>query len=236
MENERIIMETVSLNAELREAVGHKVKQVKREGKIPAVLYGRGEKNMNLSFARSEFEKVYKEAGSSTIVTLKIEGQEPIKTLILEAQFNPVTDKLIHADLYKVNMKEEIHTEIPLEFVGESPAIKDLEGNMITNKDALEVKCLPDKLVSEIQVDISVLKTFDDIIKVGDIVVPEGIEILADAEEIVVQVTEPRSEEELEEIETPATADEEKAAIEGIEAAAEAEKAEGKETETEEEK
>jgi len=218
-------METVSLNAELRGAVGHNAKKILNEGKVPAVLYGRGEENMNLSFSRSEFEKVYKEAGSSTIVSLKIDGKEPIKTLILEAQFNPVTDQLIHADLYKVNMKEEIHTEIPLEFVGEAPAVRDLEGNMITNKDALEVKCLPDKLVSEIQVDISVLKTFDDIIKVGDITVPEGIEILADAEEIVVQVTEPRSEEELEEIETPATADEEKAAIENIEAAAEAEKA-----------
>ena len=219
-------METIKLKAKLREEVGRKAKQLREAGFIPAVLYGHGTENLNLTFTKSEFEKVFKEAGSSTIVSLDIDGQEPVKTLIFDTQFDPVTDKIIHADLYKVNMKEEIRTEIPLAFIGESPAVRDLEGNMITNKDAVEVKCLPDKLVSEIEVDISKLKTFDDIIKISDLVIPEGIELLADPEEVIVQVTAPRSEEELEDIETPATADEEKAAIEGIEAAAEAEKVE----------
>jgi len=226
-------MEQVKLNAKLRPETGRNAKKLREAGSIPGILYGRDFENMNLAFERKEFEKVYKEAGSSTIVDLVVDGKEHLNTLILEAQHDPVSDKILHADLYKVNMKEEIHTEIPLSFVGESPAVKDLEGNMITNKDAVEVKCLPDKLVSEIEVDISKLKTFDDIIKISDLVIPEGIELLADPEEIIVQVTAPRTEEELEEIETPATVDEEKAAIENIEATAEAEKAEG---ETEDEK
>ena len=229
-------MQTINLKAEVRQEIGRKAKQLRETGKTPAVLYGHGTENINLSFAQSEFEKVYKEAGSSTIVNLVIDGQAPVKTLIYGVQFNPVTDKLIHADLYKVNMKEEIQTEIPLSFIGISPAVADLDGNMITSKDEVEVRCLPDKLVSEIEVDISVLKTFEDSIKISDLKVPEGIELLADPDEMIAQVTAPRTEEELEEIEAPTTADEEKAAIEGMEAAAVAEKAEGEEPEKKDEK
>jgi large subunit ribosomal protein L25 len=227
-------METVNLNATVREEIGRKSKQIRANGKIPGVLYGRGVENINLAFDGKEFIKVFKEAGSSTLVNLKIEGGETVKTLIFEPQHDPLTGKIIHADLYKVNMKEEIHTEIPLSFIGESPAVRDLEGNLIVSKDEVEVKCLPDKLVSEIEVDISVLKTFDDNIKISDLNIPEGIELLADPEEMVVQVSAPRSEEEMEEMEAPA-ADAEKAAIENMEAATEAEKAED-ETKKEDEK
>lgn len=216
-------MEKIILKATPREIVGKKVKKIRSERKIPANLFGRGFDNVNLTIDKREFEKVFRKAGSSTIVDLEIEGNGNEKILIHEPQLDPVSDEIIHADLYKVNMKEEIHTEIPLEFIGFSPAVEDLEGNLITSKDSLEVKCLPDKLVSEIQVDISILKTFDDLIKVGDIKIPEGVEVLDEIEEIVAQVTPPRSEEELEEMEQD-TAQEEKAAVENLEAQAEAEK------------
>lgn len=221
-------MEKVILKAEKREIKGRKVKNLRLKGIIPAVLYGKDFENIVLALDEKEFNKVYTKAGSSTIVDLEI-GDDTHKILIHEPQMDAVTDKYIHVDLYKVNMKQEIHTEIPLEFVGVSPAVADLEGNLITNKDALEVKCLPDKLVSNIEVNISVLKTFDDIIKVGDLTIPEGIEIQADAEEIVAQVTPPRSEEELEEMESEAAADVEKENIESMEAEAEKEKAEKEE-------
>ena len=228
-------MQTVNLKATVREEIGRKSKQVRANGKIPGVLYGRGAENINLSFDAKEFMKVFKEAGSSTLVNLKIEGGDTVKTLIFEPQHDPLTGKIIHADLYKVNMKEEIHTEIPLSFIGESPAVRDLEGNLIVSKDEVEVKCLPDKLVSEIEVDISVLKTFDDNIKISDLNIPEGIELLADPEEMVVQVSAPRSEADLEEMETEAAGETEKAAIENMEAATEAEKTED-ETKKEDEK
>ncbi|MEI6040456.1 MAG: 50S ribosomal protein L25 [Candidatus Berkelbacteria bacterium] len=219
-------METVNLKATVRTETGRQAKQLRETGKIPAVLYGHGVENTNIAFDRGEFEKIFKTAGSSTIVTLKIEGKDAVKALILDPQYDPLTDKIIHVDLYKVNMKEEIHTEIPLTFVGESAAVKDFQGNLITNKDEIEVKCLPDKLVSEIEVDISVLATFDDVIKVSDLNIPEGIEVLTEAEEVVAMVTAPRSEEEMEAMEAETAGDAEKAAIENIEAATEAEKAE----------
>ena len=221
-------MAEITLKAELRDVVGKKVKNLRKENKIPVVCYGKEFENLVLAVEKREFKKVLEEAGTSTLVNLVVAGKEPIKVLIHEPQISPVTEEILHVDLYKVNMKEEIHTEIPLEFVGVSKAVEELEGNLITNKDALEVKCLPDKLVSEIKVDISKLVTFDDLIKVGDLAIPEGIEILADAEEIIAQVTAPRSEEELEEMETEAAADSEKAQIENIEDAAAKEQADKK--------
>ena len=213
----------------MREILGKKVKTLRSAGQIPAVLYGKKFKNLNLVINEKELKKIFADAGSSTIVELVVDNQK-YNILIHEPQKDPVTDNILHVDLYKVDMTQEIHTEIPLNFIGTSPAVEDLEGNLITNKDALEVKCLPDKLVSEIPVDISILKTFTDLIKAGDLNIPEGIEVLADKEEIVAQVTPPRSEEELEEMEKEATADVEKEQIETIESEAEKEKAEKEES------
>lgn len=219
-------MEKIELKAKKREIVGKKVKQLRENGFIPAVMYGSESKPENLTINAKEFKKVFEKAGSSSLVDIVIEGSETHKVLIHEPQIHPVSDEALHVDLYKINMKEKITTEIPLEFIGESIAVKDLEGNFITNKDNVEVECLPGDLIPKIDVDISVLKTFDDIIYVKDLNVPAVIEVLDDKEEIVAQVTPPRSEEELKEMEEEATGDAEKAGIEQMEATAAAEKAE----------
>jgi large subunit ribosomal protein L25 len=129
-------------------------------------------------------------------------------------------------------MDEKIKTEIPLEFVGESEAVEQLDGSLVTNRDNVEVECLPADLVSEIQVNISELKTFEDSISVKDLAIPQGIEVLTDSEEVIAVVEPPRSEEELAELEESA-AEEEKEAIEQMGAEAEGEEAES-ETEGEE--
>lgn len=217
-------MKKIELNAKTREITGKKVQELRENGLIPAVLYGAGQKSENLSIDTKIFKKTFGEAGTSALVDLSIDNNSPIKILIHEPQMDPVTDEPLHVDLYKVNMAEKITTEIPLEFVGESPAVKDLEGNLIANKDAVEVKCLPGDLISEIKVDITFLKTFDDLIHVKNLSIPPTIEILDDPEEIVAQVTPPRSEEELEAMETEAAKDQEKEQIEKMEGEAEAEK------------
>jgi large subunit ribosomal protein L25 len=98
-------------------------------------------------------------------------------------------------------MKEKIHAEVPLKFIGDSVAVIEKEGSLITSKDSIEVECLPADLIPELEVDISVLDDFEKNIKISDLKLPEGIEILDDAEEIVAHVEEPRSEEELAELE-----------------------------------
>ncbi|MFA6423402.1 MAG: 50S ribosomal protein L25 [Patescibacteria group bacterium] len=231
-------MENIKLTSSARQLIGKKVKQLRRDKKIPAVLYGKGYKNKNLVLDFYGFTKVVKQAGSSTLVSLSIDEEKPIKILIGKTQHNPVTREIIHADLIKVNMKEKIHTDIRLELIGESPAVADLEGNLITSKDSIEVECLPDDLIPHIDVDISVLKTFDDNIKVTDLNIPSGIEVLEDPEEILIQVTAPRSEEELEAELAPASEEEAIAELEaqvgGEETAEEGESKEKTEEKTQE--
>jgi len=219
-------VENLILKATTRNLLGKKVKDLRREGIIPLVLYGKKFTPISLSANEKEFKKVSEKAGEATLITVEIPEKETVKALIRQIQKNPVSDTVIHADLYKVDMSSKIETEIPLVFEGVAPAVSELEGNFITNKDAIKVKCLPDKLVSEIKIDISVLKTFEDLIRVKDLNIPEGIKVMEETEDIIAQVTAPLSEEELEKIESGETAIGEKEQIENMEAKAEQEKAE----------
>lgn len=218
-------MEKINLSAKLRHITGKKVKSIREKGLLPAVLYGQGKKATNLSVNTKEFIKVYVKAGGSSLVDLAVDQKTPVKILIHEPQMDPVLDEPLHVDFYQIRMDEEITTEIPLKFIGVAPAVKELEGNLITNKEDIEVKCLPANLVPQIEVDISSLKTFEDQIRVKDLKVPQALTILDNPEDTVALVNPPRSEEELEAMEAEAAADTEKAGIEKIEAEAEAEKA-----------
>lgn len=219
-------MEKIILKATTRDLLGKKVNNLRREGLIPLILYGRKFTALPLSADAGEFKKISQEAGEATLIDIEIPGKETSKALIRQIQKDPTTDSVLHADLYKVDMSEEIETEIPLVFEGIAPAVSELEGNFITNKDTVKVKCLPDKLVSEIKIDISTLKSFEDLIHVKDLNIPEGIKVLEEAEDIIAQVTAPLSEEELEKIESGETATGEKEQIENMEAQAEQEKSE----------
>lgn len=227
-------MEKITLNAKKRDLTGKKVSNLRKDGFIPASLYGHDTKPINLMVNFKEFKKAYDNAGATTLVDLVIADGATQKVLIHDVQFHPVTEEPLHADFYKIKMTEEIETEVPLEFVGEAPAVKDLEGNLITNKKEIKIKCLPTELISELQVDISGLKTFDDKILISDLKLPNGIEILEEPEDVVALVNPPRSEEELAAMEEEAAADTEKAGIEKMEADAEAEKAAKEEAKTEE--
>lgn len=195
--------ERLTLKAELREALGKKVKSLRKKGLLPAILYGHRIKNIPLLVNKTAFEKVFKKAGLSTLIDLKIDNERPKKVLIKETQRDPITSELLHVDFYGVKMTEKITTEIPLVFVDEAPAVKELDGTLITHKDSISVECLPDALVHEIPVSLSKLKTFEDDIKISDLKIPEGIEVLNEPDEIIVSVTPPRTEEELAELEAP---------------------------------
>lgn len=175
-------------------------KEIRMSKKIPAVIYGKNYKNVNLALDEVTFNRLYKEAGSSNLIDLDFDG-ENAKVLVHDIQRHPVSEEILHVDFLKIDMKEKIKTEIPLEFVGETPLVIEQEGSLITNKDAVEVECLPNDLVDHIKVDISVLIEFEQNIKVSDIKAPQGVEILDDPEEVVVLVQPPRSDEEIEALE-----------------------------------
>lgn len=204
-----------------------KAKSVRDDKKIPAVVYGNEFKNSSIAVDKKVFNKVFEEAGESALINLKIDSDPAVKVLVHDIQIHPVTGDILHIDFYKVNMKEKIKTAIPIVEVGEAPAVIELEGALINNRDEVEVECLPGDLIPEIEVDISVLKTFDDVIKVSDLKVPAGIEILDDADEVIFLIQEPRSDEELAELEEEVKEDVESVEVEGTKPAEGEEGAEG---------
>ncbi len=191
-------METVALAARSRELTGKKVKTIRAKGEIPGVVYGHGVASASIAIDQVALKKAYAQAGSGTLVDLTIGEQKPIKVLFHEPQFHYLTGEPIHFDLYAVKMDEEIETTIPIIFVGISPAVDELEGNFIANTDEIAIRCLPANLIPNVEVDISILKTFDDQIRVADLNIPAQVQVTNDPEEVVALVTAPRSDEELE--------------------------------------
>lgn len=232
-------MESINLKVTTRDPKV-KVKNLRNEGIIPAVLYGREIDNTNLSLDKKTFSKIYRESGSSVLLDLEIDKKEPFTVLIQDIQHDPVTDQIFHVDFYKVKMDEKIETEVELEFEGISPAVKEDGGVLVKNFDELEISCLPADLPKEIIVDISVLKTFDDVIKIKDLNISDKVEVMRDLESVVATVTPPRSEEELEQLDEEVTEDVD--AVEGVkdtepeEAEADSEGAEKTEAEADKEK
>lgn len=165
----------------------------KREGKsnldkaeqIAGVVYGPTQAPQAVAVNRKEFDKVFKIAGEATVVTLAGLGK-PVEALIKDVTFAPVKGGVLHVDFYAVDAAREVHTNVPLTFVGEAPVAK-LGGGAVVNKvmHEVEVACLAKDLPSHLDVDLSQLKAVDDKLTVADIKLPAGIKILQDAHEIV---------------------------------------------------
>lgn len=221
------------LTALRREIKGEKVRG---QGLLPAVIYGAGKENESLSLVYNDFVKLYDQAGESSLIDLDVDNKDFGKVLIHEVSHDPVSGRLIHVDLRRIDMSKPINAWVELVFVGESPAVKESGGTIVKNFEEVEVECLPKDLVNHIDVDLSALKTFDDFIKVSDLNIPAGMTIIEpSANAAVVTAQRALTEEEIKAMEeaSAATADiskiesavpkkkeEEEAAEEGAAAAA----------------
>lgn len=190
----------VALVAQKRDALSTKPAQLRAEGKIPAVVYGQGSDALAISLDGAEFGKTYARVGHNTILELTIEGEGTKSVLVQDVQNHLHSEFPIHADFYTVKMDETVKTSVPLHFVGESTAVFQDGGSLLTAIDELEIECLPGKLPASIEVDIAGLDDFEKSITVADLAIPAGVEVLTDPEELVARVEAPRSEEELEEL------------------------------------
>lgn len=216
---------TLKLAATNRTITGKAVRQLRADGTLPLVVYGRKKEPRSIQAPAKLFRQVFDDAGRTTLVDLVIDDTAPIKVLIHDVELDPLTGAPLHADLYQVDMKQKITAEIPLVVEGEAPAVEQLDGTLLINQDYVEVEALPQDLPKEITVDISGLATFDDAITAGSLKLPAGVELVTDAETDLVFVQPPR-EEEPEEVTSAEEA--EKAVIEGMaaeDAAKQAEKA-----------
>jgi len=188
---------TLKLNAEKRKIFGKKLKFSRKEGKLPAIVYGRKDKSVSIFVPLKEFKKTWNEAGESTIIELSQEGSKnPLNVIIKDVAMDPVSEEPIHADFYKVEMDKPIKAMVPIEFEGIAPAVKELGGALVKVMHEIEVEALPKDLPPEIKVDISNLNTFEDRITVADIKLPAGIKLSVKKDETIALVEEPRPEEE----------------------------------------
>ncbi len=197
----------LELKATKRTIQGKAVKQLRAQGRLPAVVYGYGTDPMNVEVETPAFLKTFKDAGNSSLVSLALADQvAPMSVLIQNVQRDPISDAVLHVDFHTVNLNETITTEIPLVFDGIPPAVKEMGGILVKSIDHLEIECLPANLVHELHVDLSGLKTYDDVVLVKDIVVPSTITVHTSLEEVVATVQPPRSDDELKALETPTEA------------------------------
>lgn len=208
-------MTGLTIKAQARTVQGKQTKHLRAVGELPAVLYGHGVSSRPLVVTGGDFQRVYRQAGESTLVNLVVDSAAPVKVIIQDVQRHPITGRPLHVDFHQVRMTEKLHTDIPLTFRGEAPAVKELGGVLVKNLDHVKVEALPGDLVHEITVDVSALKTFDDQIHAGDLKVPAGIIVLDTADEVVALVAPPRSEQELAELEQAVV--DEKTAVEQVE-------------------
>lgn len=193
-------MEEVELRAQKREVIGKRVKELRRQGIVPAILYGHRTEPLPLQIEGRSLRRVLERVGSHHLIALRVENEpQPRMTLAREVQLEPVTHTLLHVDFYEVVMTEKITTEVPLVFLGESPIVERREGVLVRGLDSVEVECLPSNLIESIEVNLEDLVEIDQAILVRDLKVDADLLILTDEEEVVAQIL-PLKAEEVEEV------------------------------------
>ncbi len=206
--------ETLQLKATTRTVSGKAVKKLRTEGIIPAIVYGHNQPNVMIQVNNQEFAKTYQSAGRGSLINLEIDAIKPLSVMIQGITRHYLSDDVEHIDFYAVKMSEMVTTTVPLHFTGQAPAVKALGGTFVKNKDHVTIKCLPGALVKELSISIDGLATFDDVIRVSSISVPEGITIVEQAADIIAMVEPPRSDAELAALNETVTED--VAKVEGV--------------------
>jgi large subunit ribosomal protein L25 len=188
-----------TLAAAHREITGKKVAGLRRDGKLPAVVYGHDVPSTNVSIDTHDFETLRRQVGPNTLIDLSIDGKKAQPVLVHGIAIHPVERKPLHVDLLAVRMTQELTVDVPLVANGESEAVSKLGGTLIHPTETIKVKALPDHLPQSLEYDISPLVDFDAVVLVSALTIPDDVTLLTDAGEIIAKVLAPRVEEVVEE-------------------------------------
>jgi large subunit ribosomal protein L25 len=188
------------LAAQKREITGKAVAHLRRSGRLPGVVFGRGVESTSVSLDAHEFEQLHRHSGPNALVDLSVDGKRATPVLIHGVQRHRVTSRPLHVDLYVVRMTDELTVDVPLVATGASEAVNLHGGTLIHPTEHVRVKALPDHLPQSISYSVDSLATFDDMIHVRDLEIPGDVTLLTDPEEVVARVLPPR----VEEVEVPA--------------------------------
>ena len=179
-----------------RAAFGKENRRLRREGLVPGVVFGKGIESTPVQVEAKRFETLYRSAGRSSIIKIKVDGVGTGRSAIIKSvQRNPLSGNALHVDFFVVDLKQEIEVEIPLVFSGEAPAIEETGGSLMHALDHVRIKALPDDIPHEISVDVSGLIDLETAIHVRDLAIDEKVQMLTDLEELVAKVLPPRAEE-----------------------------------------
>lgn len=179
--------EKILLSAEKRTVLGKQVKKLRKQGILPANIFGKDFQSLSVSVSQADFTKVYHEAGETGVVYVNVGGEE-IPTLIKEVQKHPVNDNVLHIDLRKIDLKQKIETEVPLEYVGESPAEKD-GAVLMYPVDRVVIEALPTDIPHALEIDLSTLTEIDQTFTIANLPKSDKYVIIDDPETVLVSVT-----------------------------------------------
>jgi large subunit ribosomal protein L25 len=184
-----------TLAAEHREITGKKVANLRRAGRLPAVVYGNGIDSASISVNTHDFELLRRRSGPNALVDLSIDGAATRPVIVHGIQVHPVNRHPLHVDLFLVRMTEELTVDVPLSATGESTAVTLQGGTLLHPIESVKVRALPDHLPQVIEYPVESLVDFDTTLHVRDLVMPEGVTLVTDGDEIIAKVQPPRVEE-----------------------------------------
>jgi large subunit ribosomal protein L25 len=190
-------MATPELSAQPRTITGKKVKKLRRVGLLPAVVYGPAMKGIEiLELGEREFERVYAHAGSSTLLNLTIEGGATRPVLIHQVQHDATRRRMIHVDLFAIDMQAVLTVAVPLALVGEAPGVTVQRGIATQLLSELQIRCLPNRIPAALEVDLSRLTEIGAQLTAGDVALPQGVSLVTSADELIAKIDAPAVEEE----------------------------------------
>ncbi len=185
----------LELSVNHREKIGN-LKSLRKGGIMPAIMYGKKQEATPISMTQADFVKIWKKAGESTVVTLKADDGKVYDALIHDVDFDPTTDLPRHADFYVFDKDHKLEIDVPLEFVGVSAGVKEHGGLLVKVLHELKIEAMPKDLPHNIEVDISLLTEIGSQVLSKDLVLPAGVSLLENPEEVVALIAEPKEEEE----------------------------------------
>ncbi len=191
-------MEAVTLDANERKTIGKQVKALRRQGLLPAVIYGVGIEPLPIELDEKVASRVLANVGGSTLIDLKI-GKDTHKVLVREFQRDVIRRNILHVDFLVVAMDVVITAVVPVVLVGEAPAMEELGGIIVSGLNEIEVEALPEDLPEQVTADIGALASMNDVITAGDLALGEKVTLITDPGETIANVIAQMAEEVIEE-------------------------------------
>ncbi len=192
------MMEEIVIRANRRELIGKQVKALRREGRLPGVMYGKHVDTVPIVMDHREASKTLEGLSPSTLIQIQLDGGE-YYALVREKQRDIILGSLTHIDFQAVSLTETVRAEVAIDLIGDSSVIRELGGILVTNVEQLDVEALPRDLPERIEVDVSHLENIGDAVYVRDLSLPESVTVFAEPDDVIVVVTLPAEEPEPEE-------------------------------------